>query len=157
MAKKRARSKAATELTTVPLDRLEIDFVILADAAQVKDGKLYMLGGGWSVYHAKQYPLNFPFSIAIGILVPWSETNLTHKFEFVIKASEGETLGKGNGEFEIGRAVGIRPGVTQRVTLAVGGQLGAQAPGTFEVIVTIRGDEKRITFELLKAPPKSAS
>lgn len=117
-------------------------------------GKLYMLGGGWNVLRPPKYPVNFPFGVAIGILVPWSETNRSHKFEFVIKASEGQILGKGEGNFEVGREVGIKPGMTQRVTLAVNGQLGAEAPGTFEVIVTIPGDNKRITFELLPAPPK---
>ncbi len=149
------RKKGKTQGSTKPFrpEELEIDFVILADAAQVVGGKLYVMGGGWNVYHATQYPLNIPFSVAIGILVPWSETNRKHRFEFTILASEGAILGKGEGDFEVGRKVGIKAGMTQRMTLAVSGQLGIPAPGTYEIIVTIPGREKRISFEALSIQP----
>ena len=142
--------------TPLRVNRLQIDFVILADAAQVNSGKLSMLGGGWNIYPSQQYPAALPFAVAIGILVPWQETNRKHRFEFVIRRAEGETLGKGAGDFEIGREAGLPPGMTQRVTLAVGGQLGIPGPGTYEVAVTIPDDQKIITFEaLLPARPPS--
>jgi hypothetical protein len=150
---KSAKSKAVSKTQPFPGERLRIDFVILADAAQVMGGKLYLLGGGWNLYHAQSYPVAAPFAVAIGVLVPWSETNRKHRFDFVIRASEGMELGRGGGEFEIGREVGIRAGMAQRVTLAINGQLGLQAPGTYEIVVTIPGDEERTTFEALPPQP----
>lgn len=150
---KRAKSKAAAKPKPFPGERLQIDFVILADSAQVVGGKLYMLGGGWNLYRGRSYPDTSLFAIAIGVLVPWSETNRGHRFEFVIKASEGTVLAKGEGEFEVGREPGLRPGMTQRFTLAVNGHLVLQAPGTYEIVVTIADDEKRITFDALLIRP----
>ena len=46
---------------------------MLADAAQVAGGKLYVLGGGWSVLYAPA-----PFAIALKIEVPWSVGDDTH-------------------------------------------------------------------------------
>lgn len=108
------------------------------------------MGGGWNIYHGVDYPTAIPFAVAIGILVPWNETNRKHKLEFEIRAAEGEVLGKGEGEFAVGRELNIPPGMTQRITYAFGGQLGIKAPGTYEVAVTIPGDEKVVTFEAIK-------
>lgn len=150
---KRAKSKAAAKPEPLPGERLQIDFVILADSAQVMGHKLYMLGGGWNLYRAQSYPVNIPFAVAIGVLVPWSETNRKHRFEFVIKASEGMELGRGAGDFELGREVGIRAGMKQRFTLAINGQMRLEAPGTYEITVTIPGEERCITFEALLIRP----
>ncbi len=155
MPKKKAKATRPSAAKPFPADTLEIDFVILADAAQVKGGKLYMLGGGWNIFRPpEKYPIDFPFAVAVGILVPWAETNREHSFNFVIQASEGAVLGKGEGRFEVGREVGLKAGMKQRFTLAISGGLHAEGPGTFEVIVTIPGDEKRVTFELFPTAAK---
>ena len=148
---RRKPNKGTPIQAALPPQRLEIDFVILADAAQVVGNKLYTLGGGWNLYHGQQYPLVFPFAIAVGILIPWSETNRKHRFEMIIRASEGKEMVKGEGEFEIGREVGIPAGMTQRATVAINGQLPLESPGTYEIVVKIPGDQKLVTFEAL--PP----
>ena len=133
---------------------IEIDFVILADFAQAVQGKLSLIGGGWNLHHARQYPSPLPFGLGIGILVPWSETNRRHAFRFVIRKSEGAQLITGEGEFEVGRDVGTPPGMTQRATLGIAGQLNLPEPGTYEVIVTAGGGEKRVIFEALPVQPR---
>lgn len=149
MPAKRSRSQALEPLKP---QGLKIDFVILTDGAQVAGGKLYMLGGGWNLYRTDKYPVVFPFGLAIGILVPWPETNRKHSFSFTIRASEGAVLGQGQGDFEVGREVGIPSGMTQRVMLAVNGQLALPSAGTYEVLVAVPTDEKTVTFEAL--PPR---
>jgi hypothetical protein len=42
--------------------------MILADSAQAVDGKLYILGGGWSMTHSPTPPM----AVAIMAEVPWS-------------------------------------------------------------------------------------
>src|SRR5712692_6126152 len=49
--------------------------MLLADAAQAVNGKLYILGGGWSVTG----PAPSPSAIALKIEVPWDEANTRHK------------------------------------------------------------------------------
>ena len=48
--------------------------MLLADAAQEVNGKLYVLGGGWSVT-GPDLP---PMAIAIKLDVPWSAANAQH-------------------------------------------------------------------------------
>lgn len=98
---------------------LVADFLILADAAQVQGDKLYMLGGGWSLVWAKEFPAQHQMSIAAGILVPWLETNRRHAFRVAVRTEGGATLGEFGGEFEQGRPAGLPAGATQRVMLSV--------------------------------------
>lgn len=96
---------------------ISVDFLILADAAQVQGDKLYLLGGGWSIVWAKQYPARHQVAVAAGILVPWLETNARHRFRIRAQAEEGKALGEIGGEFEQGRPAGLPAGSTQRVML----------------------------------------
>ena len=145
-AQKRTKARGAA----LPGDSIEIDFVILADFAQAVLGKLNLVGGGWNVHNATQYPSTVQFGVGIGILVPWSLTNRQHRFELLIKGSEGgPELVRGGGEFEIGRTAGIPPGMVQRVTLGFSGQLQIPEAGTYEIIVTAAGRSKTVTFEAL--------
>jgi hypothetical protein len=133
--------------------RCEIDFVVLADFAQAVQGKLTLVGGGWNLHHARQYPSPLLFGLGIGILVPWSETNRKHGMKFVIRKSEGSQLIEGGGEFEIGREVGTPAGMTQRAVIGLTGQLLLPEPGTYEIVVSVESDSKRVTFEALPVSP----
>jgi len=149
-AKKLARGSQSAP--AINPEQIEIDFVILSDYAQAALGKLNLIGGGWNVYHAKQYPFALPFGLGIGILVPWPLTNRRHDFAFTIRASEGPELARGGGQFEVGREAGMPAGMTQRVTIGLSGQLQILQPGTYEILVTTSGVEKRVTFEALPVP-----
>ena len=47
--------------------------LLLADHAEVAEGKLYINGGGWTVT-----PQPMPFAIAMYVEVPWDQTNTKH-------------------------------------------------------------------------------
>lgn len=131
------------------VERVTIDFVLLADFAQAVNGKLTVVGGGWNILNATQYPFAVPFGLGLGFLVPWGETNRKHSFKFVIRRSEGTELANGTGEFEVGRGAGTPSGMTQRVVVGVSGQIQVPEAGTYEVIVAVGEDEKRVIFEAL--------
>lgn len=150
-ARRKGTSKAQ-ELEPLEREEITIDFVILADFAQAVQGKLNLIGGGWNLHHAKEYPSNLLLGLGIGILVPWSETNRQHTLQFEIKKSEGATVMQGKGEYAIGRDVSTPVGMEQRVTLAISAPVQVPEPGTYEVIVSTVGKRKRVTFEAL--PPK---
>lgn len=98
--------------------------MLLADAAQTVDNKLYILGGGWSVTG----PEPAPSAVALKIEVPWDQTNKKHSFELslldadgqavVAPTPEGERAIQVSGEFEVGRPVGLPPGVPIDVAMA---------------------------------------
>ena len=87
--------------------------MILCDAAQAVDNKLYVLGGGWSVTG----PEPAPSAIALHLKVPWDEANLAHQMRLELLDADGQpVLAAPEGEpivietqFEVGRAAGSRP------------------------------------------------
>src|SRR5206468_8578750 len=51
--------------------RVRSDFLIIADGAQVADGKLYLLGGAWNRLALPQFPGSAPIAVALGLMVGW--------------------------------------------------------------------------------------
>lgn len=128
-------------MTSESLDgRISADFLILADAAQVQGEKLYMLGGGWSAVWVKQFPAQHQMAVAAGILIPWLDTNVRHKFRVVVRTDNGgTTFGQIEGEFEQGRPAGVPAGTTQRVMLAM--NLGMRFENPCEAVAELFLDE----------------
>ena len=62
--------------------------LLLADSAQAVEGKLYILGGGWSIIG----PEPTPMAIAVKIEVPWDQTNRRHTWQFVLLDSDGRPV-----------------------------------------------------------------
>jgi len=90
--------------------------MLLADAAQSVEGKLYVLGGGWSITG----PDPSPGGLAVKVEVPWDEANRRHRITselvdgdghpFLAPTPMGEQPLKIEGNFEVGRPPGIMPG-----------------------------------------------
>lgn len=99
--------------------------LMLADAAQAADGKLYILGGGWNLIG----PDPTPTAIAMYLDVSWDLTNVRHQWRLDLVDSDGEPvmiptpLGDQalvlQGEFEVGRPAGVTPGTGLGVPLAI--------------------------------------
>ena len=98
-------------------DNITLDYLLVADGADVVNGKLYLLGGGWDRLKVPQLPgpPAVPFAVAVGINVPWSLTNRKLGFSIdVLDADGGEVAQLAGGEFEVGRPPGLRAGTPQR-------------------------------------------
>ena len=94
--------------------------MLLADFAQVADGTLTVVGGGWSL----SGPEPTPFGIAILVHVPWDQANRRHVIRLELVDADGtavmmEPTEDGEErpivflddvEFEVGRPAGIKPG-----------------------------------------------
>jgi hypothetical protein len=128
---------------------VEIEWLILADSAQVVGNKLYLLGGGWDRLTVnRDFPVNQHCAIAVAIKIPWNETNLKHVFEVEVMSEdpateEPKSLAKINGQFEVGRPAGIPAGQDQRIQMAIDMGLRLDNPGTKTVIARIDGEEMR--------------
>ena len=62
--------------------------MLLCDAAQVADGKLYVLGGGWSLTG----PDPVPSAIAMKIDVGWHEAEVAHHWELFLEDADGRPV-----------------------------------------------------------------
>src|SRR5262249_35142692 len=96
--------------------------LLLADAAQAVDGKLFVLGGGWSVTG----PQPTPMAIALKIDVPWDQANTRHGWRIELMDAAGQPVGgggagavRGEQELERGRPRGVKPGPSLDFVLAI--------------------------------------
>jgi hypothetical protein len=137
--------------------------MMLADAAQASEGKLYILGGGWNITG----PEPSPSAIAVYIEVPWDLTNIQQQWRLELLDSDGQPamiptpLGEQElvleGVFEVGRPPGVTPGTGIGVPLAISlGPLPLRAGSRYEWRLSIGGrtdDNWRLPFSTRAAPP----
>jgi len=96
--------------------------MLLCDFAEAINGKLYILGGGWTHLRGTD-----PISCALGVYlaVPWTQTNQKHTLSLELLDQDGNAISgpEGNavrvdGEFEVGRPPGAVPGDPIATTMA---------------------------------------
>lgn len=133
---------------------MEVEFLILADSAEAVGGKLYMLGGGWDVLTVNAaFPSQQAFSIALGLSVPWNETNQRHNVTVEIADEDGNAAATMTGQLEVGRPPGFPLGQAQRVVLAFKGVMGIEKPGGFAITAKLEDQEaKRVGFRVVAGP-----
>jgi hypothetical protein len=117
--------------------------IILCDAAEVSNGKLYILGGGWTHLLRPNQPTNV--ALAIVVRVPLDEAGRQHKLEVSLLKDNGEPVRIGDdpvrveGAFEVGGAAGVKPGRELRAPVAL--QFGlVLPPGDYVWELRINGE-----------------
>lgn len=98
--------------------------MLLCDFAQAAEGKLYVMGGGWSIRGDLA-----PMALAIKIDVPWSETNRRHEWRLslvdadgypvLVEGPEGMRPIEVRDGFEVGRPAGLPEGTPIDLPLAI--------------------------------------
>lgn len=133
---------------------MEVEWIILADAAEVINNKLYLIGGGWdSLTMNSPQAMVYPCAIAASFTVPWNETNQRHNIEIVIADEDGNQLANVEGQIEVGRPPGIPLGQAQRVQMGMRLVLPIAHPGTYVIIVRIEGqDVRKVDFNVVPGP-----
>lgn len=95
--------------------------MLLADAAQVADDKLFVLGGGLQLLP----PHPRPVAIAMLLKVPWDRANLPHEWKLELLDEDGMPVLANDrpvlvaGQFEAGRPAGWPPGTPLQVPLVI--------------------------------------
>ena len=126
--------------------------VLLADSAQVAEGKLYILGGGWSLCG----PGAFVHALAIRLAVPWDQANRHHTIHAILSDEDAQPVRLGDppsdvafqGDFEVGRPPGIPVGTPLDVPIAVNfGPLELPPGRGYSWVVSVDGQEiERVSF-----------
>ena len=123
--------------------------LILCDAAQVSEGKLFILGGGWSVTG----PGLSPMAIALKVDVAWAEAADGHHWELylqdqdgapvLLETPEGPQPIEIRGDFQIGTPQGVPLGSDIPINLAINlGPLPLQPGGRFRWVLSIDGQSE---------------
>lgn len=139
MATRRSRATKPPEL---PQERTDIDFLVLADFAEVVNGKLYLMGGGWARFNPPTFPAVMRFGLAVGVRVPYLEAEMAHSLQVVLRGGDGQEHLTMQAEFETGRPPGTR-GDPQLVPLALNGSLEVKQPDSFEFVASVDGVVRR--------------
>ena len=135
--------------------------LLLCDHAQEVAGKLYVLGGGWSIYRGTPVTM----ALAVKIAVPWDEANTPHALSARLVTEDGldPTLVGSDGQrapapiqfegsFEAGRPPGLPPGSDLDAPFAVNIAGLPLPPGRYEWRVAIDGElEDRVAFTVMAA------
>lgn len=137
--------------------------MMLCDAAQAVEGKLYILGGGWSVVG----PAAMPMAIAIKLEIPWDQANRPCSWRLSLVDADGHAVflptpdGSQQvmleGQFEVGRPAGLPPGTPLDLPMVINIAPLPLRPGTrFEWLLDIDGnhlEDWRAGFSTRAAPP----
>ncbi|CAN5611767.1 hypothetical protein BH23CHL8_BH23CHL8_18870 [soil metagenome] len=97
--------------------------MLLCDAVQEANGKLFILGGGWTYIG----PEIGPMGVAILMEVPWADANKKHHFKLTLCNTDMAPVAVGpegqimqmEGEIEVGRPPGAPVGNPFMVPLAL--------------------------------------
>jgi hypothetical protein len=134
-------------------DAIDIPYMLLADGATAVGGKLYVLGGGWNMIGVAEFPGRppTPFSIAIGVSVPWTHTNRKFTLTIELVDADGERVDDEMGvALESGRPPGMRPGTSQNIPLTLTAHPEFPAPGAHTLAAKIDGEiKKTVSFEVV--------
>ena len=138
---------------------MQVDVLMLANSAELREGLLYVLGGGWTrcwPEPGQGFPYDRVIVAAFAIRVDYAETNEEHKFRLEIRDSDEAVLGPGQveGGFTVGRDAHLTAGMSQVVQMA--GPLAIKLPsaGVYSVVLSIDDrEQQRIAFEALSGPP----
>ena len=132
---------------------MEVEWLILADAAQIVGGKLYLLGGGWDRITVSKLPSLHHLALAMAVRVPWNETNQRRQFEVEVADEDGNRVMKANGQLEVGRPPGVPPGQAQRAQTALQVNFEIKKLGTYVVNARLDGEEGRsFPFNIVPGP-----
>lgn len=132
--------------------------MLLCDAAEQQGGKLYILGGGFSIIWAPNTPVNM--ALAVKVSVPWDRANEKHQIHAALITDDGDAVDVGagpvevQGELEVGRPAGLKRGVPLDAPFALSFSGLVLQPGGYVWVLEIDGDEMaRTTFRVMEGPP----
>jgi hypothetical protein len=139
---------------------MQVDYLVLSDAAVAADGKHYIHGAGWDTIWVSAFPAAHPLiAVAVRLRAPWNDTNQPHELLIDVLDDDGNSVvpnppGAPRGTINVGRPPHIAPGSDQVVPLAISLQgLSFARAGTYSVVLRLDGaDAARSPFSVTLAP-----
>lgn len=134
-------------------ETVSIEFLMLADRAEVLNGKLYLMGGGYDrrTINNIESPVNL--TMVVGVLVPWNLTNQPHTIKLLMQTEDGTTVGQEvQGQLTVGRNAQAISGQLFRVMTVVNFTTTLPSFGAYRITATLdTGETKATTFYAIKS------
>ena len=133
---------------SMPLEQAEVDFLLLADRAEVLNGKLYMMGGAWDRRHIRDIGTPVSLTIVVGVLVPWNLTNEPHRLRIRIEDEDGSPVPpEVEATVNVGRPANAMRGQSFRATAVVNNRWTLPHYGVYRVVASVAShSERRVAF-----------
>ena len=138
---------------STPFEQVEIDFLLLADRAEVLNGKLYMMGGAWDRRQIRDIDAPVSLTIVASVLVPWNLTNEPHRLRIRIEDEDGSPVPpEVEATVNVGRPVNATQGQSFRATAVINNRWNLPRYGTYRVVASVAGHgERRVSFYAVEA------
>ncbi len=101
------------ELATFTMLLMEIDYLLLAEHAEVTGSKLYLMGGGWDTMSVPEAPASVRINLAAGVRVEWDETNLPVPLLVRVDDDDAQEVFRLEGQMNVGRPPHLPAGTSQ--------------------------------------------
>lgn len=119
----------------------EVDYLLVADRAEVVSGKLYLMGGSWDRLRPARFPHGMVLGIAVGVRIPYMETDDVHTLAVVIEHDEQRLVGF-EARITTGRPPGMR-GMDMLVPMAFNIPISVPGPGQMVIRADVDGRNGR--------------
>jgi hypothetical protein len=129
---------------------MKIEFMLIADAVESVNGKLYVLGGCWGEHHAQAYPANIRVGIAVSLLVNKSDDGLTPDIDVeIVDASGFDPALSVRGKTELN----VKEN-DERIIIALNSSVPLKQSGRYEVRLKVGAESAVVAFQSsLTVPP----
>lgn len=128
--------------------RIELSSILLAERAQVSDGKLYVMGGGFDCVRDR-LPVGLDASLALILQVPWPLLETPYRMQLELTDADGTPSFRKGFELASRPPARWREGAPLTVPLVFPVRAELDAPGRYAVRCLIEGEERgRVAFEV---------
>ncbi|MGO9454976.1 MAG: DUF6941 family protein [Candidatus Binataceae bacterium] len=130
---------------------MKINFVMLADAAQVAGGKLFILGGDWNIYRSGNYPVSIQLAVAFSVSFSPNELGIKYPMKIVIADEAGiPIIPEMQGQIEIGPPPQEQPkDASPKLPIAINVGVQIPRPGRYEVVVNVGSSKIPVSFDAI--------
>jgi hypothetical protein len=130
--------------------KLELEFLLVGEAADNANGKLYVIGGGWSQIRSPVFPTIARCGIAVSVLAPTPIEPLSVKIHYSDAAKTMSLEMDGKVQAAAPRA-GAKLPPRQRIFVVINGNFPVPQPGRYEITATLSdGQSKTVSFEAIQ-------
>lgn len=130
----------ATRSRRLPVQRSEVEYLILADTVEVLNGKLYMMGGGWDALTTPSVETPVPISFACGVSVAWGERDDEHTLQLSIEDLDGIAVEEPLvASFKTGSSPSAERGSAGHVPFGIKGAFTFPNFGTYTIVAVLDG------------------
>lgn len=143
---------------------MQVDYMVLADAAAVAEGKSYIHGAGWDNIVTRVLPTTLIAAVAILVRIPWAETNEEHVIGLDILDADGHSIlpkdpGPLRGKLNVGRPAHIEAGEDQVMSFAISlNGTVIERVGRYVIVLELDGKESaRAPFRVKQAQTLQAA